>query len=32
MNDEYKIFVRAHLEGAAKYIPTKPTAKIKVTW
>ena len=29
-NDEYENFVNAHLEAAAKYIPTKPRTKSRV--
>ena len=31
-NDEYKTFVNAHLEAAAKCIPTKPRPKYRVPW
>ena len=31
-NDEYENFVNAHLEAAAKYIPTKPRTKSRVPW
>ena len=31
-NDEYENFVTAHLEAAAKCIPTKPRTKYRVTW
>ena len=31
-NDEYENFVNAHLEAAAKYIPTKPRTKSTVPW
>ena len=31
-NDEYENFVNAHLEAAAKRIPTKPRSKYKVPW
>ena len=31
-NDEYENFVNAHLEVAAKYIPTKPRTKYRVPW
>ena len=31
-NDEYENFVNAHLEVAAKYIPTKLRAKSRVPW
>ena len=31
-NDEYENFVNAHLEGAAKCIPTKPRTKYRVLW
>ena len=31
-NDEYENFVNAHLEAAAKYIPTKPRTKSRVLW
>ena len=31
-NDEYENFVKAHLEAAAKYIPTKLRTKSKVPW
>ena len=31
-NDEYENFVKAHLEVAAKYIPTKLKTKYRVTW
>ena len=30
LNDEYKNFVNAHLEAAAKYIATKPRTKSRV--
>ena len=31
-NDEYENFVNAHLEAAAKYIPTKHRTKSSVPW
>ena len=31
-NDEYEIFVEAHLEAASKCIPTKPRTKYRVIW
>ena len=31
-NDEYENFVNAHLQAAAKYIPTKLRTKSRVTW
>ena len=31
-NDEYENFVDAHLEVAAKYIPTKPRTKYRIPW
>ena len=31
-NDEYENFVNAHLEAAAKCIPTKPRSKYRVPW
>ena len=31
-NDEYENFVNAHLEAAAKYIPTKLRTKSRVPW
>ena len=31
-NDEYENFVNAHLEAAAKCIPTKPKTKYRVPW
>ena len=31
-NDEYENVVNAHLEAAAKCIPTKPRTKYKVPW
>ena len=31
-NDEYENFVNAHLEAAAKYIPTKIKSKYRVPW
>ena len=31
-NDEYEKFVNAHLEAAAKCIPTKPSTKYRVPW
>ena len=31
-NDEYEYFVNAHLEAAAKFIPTKPRTKYRVPW
>ena len=31
-NDEYENFVNAHLEAAAKYIPTKHRTKSRVLW
>ena len=31
-NDEYENFVNAHLEAAAKHIPTKPKTKYRVSW
>ena len=31
-NDEYENFVKAHLEAAAKCIPTKPRTKYRVPW
>ena len=31
-NDEYENFVHAHLESAAKCIPTKPRTKYRVPW
>ena len=31
-NDEYENFVNAHLEPAAKCIPTKPRTKARVLW
>ena len=31
-NDEYENFVNAHLEAAAKYIPTKIKTKYRVPW
>ena len=31
-NDEYENFVNAHLEAAAKYMPTKLRAKPRVPW
>ena len=31
-NDEYENFVNAHLEKAAKYIPTKPKNKFRILW
>ena len=31
-NDEYENFVNAHLEAAAKYIPTKNKTKYRVPW
>ena len=31
-NDEYENFVNAHLEAAAKCIPTKPRTKYRVPW
>ena len=31
-NDEYENFVNAHLEAAAKFIPTKPKTKYRVPW
>ena len=31
-NDEYENFVHAHLEAAAKCIPTKPWTKYRVPW
>ena len=31
-NDEYENFVNAHLEAAAKYIPTKLRTKSRVSW
>ena len=31
-NDKYKNFVNAHLEAAAKCIPTKPRTKYRVQW
>ena len=31
-NDEYESFVNAHLEAAAKYIPTKHRTKSRVSW
>ena len=31
-NDEYKNFINAHLEVAAKYIPTEPKTKSRVLW
>ena len=31
-NDEYESFVEAHLEAAAKCIPTKPRTKYRVPW
>ena len=32
LNDEYENFVNAHLEAAAKCIPTKPRTKYRVPW
>ena len=32
LNDEYENFVNAHLEVAAKYIPTKQRNKSRVPW
>ena len=32
LNDEYENFVNAHLEAAAKYIPTKLRTKSRVPW
>ena len=32
LNDEYENFVNAHLEAAAKYIPTKHRTKSRVPW
>ena len=32
LNDEYENFVNAHLEAAAKYIPTKLKTKYRVPW
>ena len=32
LNDEYENFVNAHLEEAAKCIPTKPRTKYRVPW
>ena len=31
-NEEYENFVHAHLEAAAKCIPTKPKTKYRVPW
>ena len=31
-NDEYENFFNAHLEAAAKYLPTKPRTKSRVPW
>ena len=31
-NDEYENFINAHLEAAAKYIPTKHRIKSRVPW
>ena len=31
-NDEYENFVEAHLEAAAKCIPTKPRTRYRVPW
>ena len=31
-NEEYEIFVNAHLEAAAEYIPTKQRAKLRILW
>ena len=31
-NDEYENFVEAHLEAAAKCIPTKPRTKYRAPW
>ena len=31
-NDEYENFVNAHLEAAAKCIPTKPRTKYRGPW
>ena len=31
-NDEYKNFVNAHQQAAAKYIPTKHRTKSRVPW
>ena len=31
-NDEYENFINAHIEAAAKYIPTKQRAKPRVPW
>ena len=31
-NNEYENFVKAHLEAAAKCIPTKPRTKYRVPW
>ena len=31
-NDGYEDFVNAHLEAAAKYIPTKHRTKTRVPW
>ena len=31
-NDEYENFINAHLEAAAKCIPTKPRTKYRVPW
>ena len=31
-NDAYENFITAHIEAAADYIPTKPTAKCRVPW
>ena len=31
-NDEYENFITAHLEAAAKCIPTKPRTKYRVQW
>ena len=32
LNDEYKNFVKAHMEAAAECIPTKLRAKHRVVW
>ena len=31
-NDEYENFVNAHIEAAAKCIPTKQRAKLRASW
>ena len=32
LNDEYKNFINAHIEAAAKFIPTKHRTKSRVPW